>query len=109
MLYFVSADQWAQILDLNKMSETKLNILKNVPQNDDDPEDSLRRQRILKFPMISGHVRSLSVENKKWNRHGAWKMDLVFFVDQDCEDKVHGSDGLKRAMIFLSVGQVCFF
>ena len=98
------------------MSETEPKILKIDPQIKPEDlkkelEDSARRQKILKFPMISGHVRSISIENKNWNRHGAWKMDLVFFVDQNCEDKVHGSDGLKRAMVFLSVNQVrlCFF
>ena len=72
-------------------------------------EETLNRMRIQKFPVISGHVRSFTFDNKNWSRHGVWKMDLVFFLDQNCEDKVHGSDGLKRAMVFLSISQVRFF
>ena len=70
------------------------------------PDDLANRMRVLKFPVISGYVRSFSVEPQKWSRQGNWKIDMVFYVDQNCEDKVHGSDGLRRAMIFLTMNSV---
>ena len=73
------------------------------------PEELATRIQTLKFPVISGNVRSLNIDHKKWSRNGQWKIEIVFYVDQKCEDKVHGSDGLRRAMIFLTLPSVSFF
>ena len=73
------------------------------------PEELATRIQTLKFPVISGNVRSLNLDHKKWSRNGQWKIEIVFYVDQKCEDKVHGSDGLRRAMIFLTLPSVSFF
>ena len=66
------------------------------------------RAQVLRNPCVSGSVRSFHFNNKKWNRSGYSKLDLIFYVDRHSEAKVNGTDGLNRAMIFVSIGHVSF-